>query len=118
MSFGTHSGQPFNPTDGTSNQISTSELGRMIFGNQLPGTSQTPQQQVDQSQQSGGILKMRQPSGPMPMPMPMPGQQPGGKSGGGMVPGGKYMTGGPAVMPDQNMYGGGGAQDQNIFNGQ
>lgn len=111
MSFGTHSGQPFNPTDGTSNQISTSELGRMIFGNQLPGTSQTPQQQVDQSQQSGGILKMRQPSGPMPMP----GQQPGGKSGGGMVPGGKYMTGGPA-MTDQNMYGG--AQDQNMFNGQ
>lgn len=69
----------------------------------LPGTTQpqvqpplTPQQNVAQSRQGGGILKMRQQPGQPPV------QQPGGKSGGGGPffggGGGKYTTGGPAIQ--------------------
>ena len=81
-------------------QTPNSELGRKLF--ELPGAPQTPQQRVDESQQGGGILKLRQPPGGQPGIAP---GGPSGKSG----PGGKYMTGGPAIrtMPDQNMYGGG-----------
>lgn len=66
-------------------------LGLPNLGN-LPGApNPIAQQKVDQSQQSGGILKMRQPQN----------QFGGGKSGpGGPIfggGGGKYAIGGPAI---------------------
>ena len=90
MSFGSY--QPFNPTASPAVSMPTIKMDQpngMLPSaphvNQQPPL--TPQQKVDQSQQSGGILKMRQPP-----------NQFGGKSDSPFFGGGKNV-GGPALQP-------------------